>query len=89
MRGTDVIKALALGAKAVLIGKLMAWALGAGGQPGLECALEILRTEMRNAMANIGVCSIAEIGPECVRPSYPPAVLPWPVVTWTPISTES
>ncbi|HZT08869.1 MAG TPA: alpha-hydroxy acid oxidase [Chloroflexota bacterium] len=79
MRGTDVVKALALGARAVLIGKLMAWALGAGGTAGVARALEILRTEMLLAMANIGVTSIAEIGPACVRASYPPREAPWPV----------
>lgn len=79
MRGTDVVKALALGARAVLIGKLMAWALGAGGAAGVACALEILKTEIMGTMANIGVTSIAAIGPECVRSSYPPRDAPWPV----------
>jgi glycolate oxidase len=79
MRGTDVVKAIALGAKAVLIGKLMAWSLGAGGQAGVARALEILRTEMMVTMANIGARSIAEIGPSSVRPSYPPREAPWPV----------
>jgi isopentenyl diphosphate isomerase/L-lactate dehydrogenase-like FMN-dependent dehydrogenase len=79
MRGTDVVKALAMGARAVLIGKLMAWGLGAGGQAGVARALEILRTEMRGAMANIGVHSVEEIGPQCIRTTYPPHVAPWPV----------
>ena len=79
MRGTDVLKGLALGAKAVLVGKLMTWALGAGGEPGVERAAELLKTEMSTAMANIGVRSVQEIGPEYVRASYPPAVAPWPV----------
>lgn len=79
MRGTDVVKAVALGARAVLIGKLMAWALGAGGAAGVARALEILKTEMLVTMANIGVRSVAEIGPACVRPSYPPRQAPWPV----------
>lgn len=79
MRGTDVVKALAFGARAVLIGKLMAWALGAGGAAGVVRALEILKAEMLVTMANIGVRSVAEIGPDCVRPSYPPREAPWPV----------
>ena len=79
MRGTDVLKGLALGAKAVLVGKLMTWALGAGGEPGVERAAELLKTEMSTAMANIGIRSVQEIGPEYVRASYPPAVAPWPV----------
>jgi isopentenyl diphosphate isomerase/L-lactate dehydrogenase-like FMN-dependent dehydrogenase len=79
MRGTDVIKAVAMGARAVLIGKLMAWALGAGGQAGVAAALQILKTEMLSAMANIGVHSIEELGPQCLRPTYPPHPSPWPV----------
>lgn len=79
MRGTDVVKALALGARAVLIGKLMAWGLGAGGTAGVARVLEILRTEMLGTMANIGARSVAEIGPGSVRPSYPPHQAPWPV----------
>jgi len=79
MRGTDIVKALALGARAVLIGKLMTWGLAAGGELGLQRALELLRLEMRVAMGNIGVRTVAELGPHCVRPSYPPAQKPWPV----------
>jgi isopentenyl diphosphate isomerase/L-lactate dehydrogenase-like FMN-dependent dehydrogenase len=79
MRGTDVVKAIALGARAVLIGKLMAWGLGAGGTAGVARVLEILKTEMLVTMANIGVRSIDEIGPQCVRQSYPPREAPWPV----------
>ncbi|MBM2810597.1 MAG: hypothetical protein HW416_1356 [Chloroflexi bacterium] len=79
MRGTDVVKALALGARAVCIGKLMTWALAAGGEAGLQCALELLQEEMSITMANIGVHTIAELGPEYVRTSFPPAAAPWPV----------
>jgi isopentenyl diphosphate isomerase/L-lactate dehydrogenase-like FMN-dependent dehydrogenase len=79
MRGTDVVKAIALGARAVLIGKLMAWGLGAGGEAGVARVLEILRTEIMGTMANIGVTSLAELGPEYVVPSYPPRDAPWPV----------
>ncbi|MGH7848481.1 MAG: alpha-hydroxy acid oxidase [Candidatus Binatia bacterium] len=79
MRGSDVVKALALGARAVLIGKLMTWSLAAGGEAGLERALQILQTEIRVAMGNIGVPTVADIGPHCIRPSYPPAPMPWPI----------
>ena len=79
MRGTDVVKALALGARAVLIGKLMAWGLGAGGTAGVARVLELLKTEILVTMANIGVTSLAEIGPEYVVPSYPPRIAPWPI----------
>jgi len=82
MRGTDVIKALALGADAVCIGKLMTWGLGAGGIAGLERVLELLKTEMSVAMTNLGAKSIAEIGPHCVRPTLPPLPAPWPVGPW-------
>jgi isopentenyl diphosphate isomerase/L-lactate dehydrogenase-like FMN-dependent dehydrogenase len=78
MRGADVLKALALGAKSVLIGKLATYGLGAGGEAGLERAMELLQSEMTNAMGNIGVRTIAELGPGCVRPSYPPSQAPWP-----------
>ena len=79
MRGSDVVKAVALGARAVLIGKLMTWGLAAGGEAGLERALQILQTEIRVAMGNIGVRSVADIGPHCIRPSYPPQRMPWPI----------
>jgi glycolate oxidase len=79
MRGTDVVKALAMGATAVLIGKLMAWSLGAGGTAGVARALEILKTEMLVTMANIGARSVSEIGPHSIRTSYPPREAPWPV----------
>jgi isopentenyl diphosphate isomerase/L-lactate dehydrogenase-like FMN-dependent dehydrogenase len=79
MRGTDVVKAIALGANAVLIGKLMAWGLGAAGQAGVVRALELLKTEMLVTMANIGARSVAEIGASSVRSSYPPREAPWPV----------
>lgn len=79
LRGTDVLKALALGARAVLIGKLMTWALAAGGEAALVRALELLKVEMTTTMANIGVRSVQELGPHCLRPSAPPAPSPWPV----------
>ncbi|MEE2969887.1 MAG: alpha-hydroxy acid oxidase [Pseudomonadota bacterium] len=61
MRGTDVLKAIALGAKAVGLGRFHAWALAAGGQDGLYRALEILEAEIKNSMGLIGLTSIAEI----------------------------
>lgn len=79
LRGTDALKALALGARAVLIGKLMLWGLAAGGSGGVARALELLRTEMSIAMANLGVRSLAELSPAHVRPSYPPGEHVWPI----------
>jgi glycolate oxidase len=71
LRGTDVIKGLALGANAVGIGKLQAWALAGGGVPGLVRALELLEIEVRMALALIGVTSVSELGPEHVRAVAP------------------
>lgn len=79
MRGTDIIKALALGARAVLVGRLMCWGLAAGGDAGVECALDLLRTEMVTTMSNLGVASIAELNADCLRSSQPPLAAPWPV----------
>ena len=61
MRGTDILKAIALGAKAVGLGRFHAWALAAGGQQGLVRGLELLEDEIKNSMGLIGLTSIAEI----------------------------
>ncbi|MEQ1783056.1 MAG: alpha-hydroxy acid oxidase [Hyphomonadaceae bacterium] len=60
-RGTDVLKALALGATAVGIGRPYAWGLGAFGQAGVERVLDILNNELRLAMAGVGARSLREI----------------------------
>ena len=60
-RGTDVYKALALGASAVGIGRPYAWGLGAFGQAGVERVLDIVNNELRLAMVGCGVRSIREI----------------------------
>ena len=61
MRGTDIIKAIAVGADVVAGGKLHAWALGAGGQPALERMLELLRIEIETTMALLGVTSLKQL----------------------------
>ena len=66
-RGNDILKALALGATAVGIGRPYLWGLGAFGQPGVERVLDILRTELRIAMQLAGTPSISDIGPDLVR----------------------
>ena len=66
-RGSDIVKALALGAQAVCIGRPYLWGLGAFGQPGVERVLGILRTETRNAMAQLGAPSLADLTPAMVR----------------------
>ncbi|MBE2318183.1 alpha-hydroxy-acid oxidizing protein [Solirubrobacter sp. CPCC 204708] len=74
-RGTDVVKALALGARAVLTGRPYMFALAAGGEPGVDRALELLRNEIHRAMAFCGVTSIAQIDASLVhRPE--PALTP-------------
>jgi 4-hydroxymandelate oxidase len=60
-RGTDIYKALALGARAVGIGRPYLWALAAFGQSGVERALDILRSELELTMKQLGRRSIAEI----------------------------
>ena len=60
-RGTDVVKALALGANAVTIGKLQGWGLGAGGKDGLVKVLELLEEEIVVDMALMGVTRIDQI----------------------------
>jgi isopentenyl diphosphate isomerase/L-lactate dehydrogenase-like FMN-dependent dehydrogenase len=66
-RGTDVVKALAMGAQAVCIGRPYLWGLGAFGQSGVERVLEIMRTETRAAMAQCGARNVKELTPAMVR----------------------
>jgi glycolate oxidase len=74
-RGTDVLKALALGCRAVTIGKLQGWGLGAGGKDGLVRVLEILEDELIIDMALLGVTHIDQVNPSYVCKSYPTT---WP-----------
>jgi isopentenyl diphosphate isomerase/L-lactate dehydrogenase-like FMN-dependent dehydrogenase len=60
-RGTDIFKALALGATAVGIGRPEAWGLAAFGQPGVEAVLEMLRHELRTIMRQTGTTSVDKI----------------------------
>ena len=60
-RGTDVLKAIALGAKAVLIGRPYVWGLAANGEAGVRRVLELLREEFDTALALVGKRSVAEI----------------------------
>ncbi len=71
MRGTDVVKALALGADAVAIGRLLCWAIAAGGGATLVRAIEILNEEMVPTMGNIGAASVANLVPDLVAYSGP------------------
>jgi len=60
-RGSDVFKALALGAKAICIGRPYMWGVAAFGQPGVETVLAIMRREFNLVMAECGKRSVAEI----------------------------
>jgi 4-hydroxymandelate oxidase len=62
-RGTDVLKAVALGAKAVLIGRPYLYGLAAGGASGVSKVVEVLRDEFKMAMALTGRASLAAINP--------------------------
>ena len=67
-RGTDVIKAISLGARAVLIGRAAVWGLAADGEAGVTRALTILRDELDLAMALCGCANIGEITRDLVVP---------------------
>lgn len=60
-RGTDILKAMALGAKAVLVGRAPLWGLGAFGQPGVERVLWLLNAELKLAMALAGMAKPGDI----------------------------
>ena len=62
-RGSDVVKAVALGAKAVMIGRASLWALAVGGQPGVENVLDVLRNGVDSAMLGLGKRTLADLGP--------------------------
>lgn len=62
-RGTDILRALALGAHGTLVGRATLYGLAAGGEAGAARALTILETELRRAMALCGTCDIPAIGP--------------------------
>ncbi|MCH2210964.1 MAG: alpha-hydroxy-acid oxidizing protein [Fuerstiella sp.] len=66
-RGGDVMKAVALGAKAVMIGRPQAWALAAGGEEGVKRVLDILRDELTNAMIASGCSSVEAVHPSLMR----------------------
>jgi isopentenyl diphosphate isomerase/L-lactate dehydrogenase-like FMN-dependent dehydrogenase len=62
-RGSDVIKALALGARAVMIGRAYLWGLGANGQAGVENVLDILRSGIDSAVLGLGHKSVDDLSP--------------------------
>jgi isopentenyl diphosphate isomerase/L-lactate dehydrogenase-like FMN-dependent dehydrogenase len=68
-RGTDVVKAIALGARAVLIGRPVLWGLAADGEAGVRGVLELLREEVRLAMALCGCPKVGAITRDLVMDS--------------------
>jgi isopentenyl diphosphate isomerase/L-lactate dehydrogenase-like FMN-dependent dehydrogenase len=60
-RGGDIVKALCLGARAVLVGRAYAWGLGAAGGPGVARAIEILRADLTRTMRLLGCSSVADL----------------------------
>jgi (S)-mandelate dehydrogenase len=66
-RGSDVIKALALGAHGVMIGRAALYGLAAGGEAGVAHALGLLRTEMERVMTLLGCRNLAELGRHLIR----------------------
>jgi L-lactate dehydrogenase (cytochrome)/glycolate oxidase len=63
-RGSDVVKALALGARAVMIGRAYLWGLSANGQAGVENVLDLLRSGIESALLGLGRASIGELSPD-------------------------
>ena len=72
-RGTDIFKALAMGADAVSVGRAYIWGLAAFGQAGVEKVLEMLNAELAMVMAQMGASTVADIGPQYIgwRPQRP------------------
>jgi isopentenyl diphosphate isomerase/L-lactate dehydrogenase-like FMN-dependent dehydrogenase len=67
-RGSDILKALALGANAICIGRPYLWGLGAFGQEGVERTLQILRAELHVAMQQCGVTSLKDLDTSYLAP---------------------
>ncbi|MBI3861726.1 MAG: alpha-hydroxy-acid oxidizing protein [Planctomycetia bacterium] len=67
-RGADVLKAIALGAKAVLIGRPLAWSLAADGEAGVKKVLDLLREELVSAMQACGCANVASIKRDLLLP---------------------
>ena len=63
-RGSDVVKAVAFGAKAVMIGRAGLWGLAANGQAGVENVLDLLRGEIDSALLALGLSSVEELSPD-------------------------
>ena len=69
--GEDIVKALALGADFVMLGRPVMFALGAAGGPGLGAYLDEVTLEISTAMAQIGTCSVTDITQQCLYGETP------------------
>ncbi|MEM1314947.1 MAG: alpha-hydroxy acid oxidase, partial [Pseudomonadota bacterium] len=72
-RGSDVLKALALGARFVFVGRPMLYAAAIGGEPGVAHALNLLRAEVDRNLALLGARSLAELDRDLLAPARPSA----------------
>ena len=70
-RGSDVVKAVALGAKAVLIGRAYLYGLGAAGERGVDHVLDLFATDIARTMALVGASSMSEVTGDIVGPTRP------------------
>ncbi len=66
-RGSDIVKALCLGARAVLCGRAYAYGLAAAGQPGVARAIEILRNDVERTMRLLGCGAVSQLDASYVR----------------------
>jgi isopentenyl diphosphate isomerase/L-lactate dehydrogenase-like FMN-dependent dehydrogenase len=69
-RGGDIVKAMALGAKAIMIGRPYLWGLGAFGQEGVQRVIELLHGELRTALALSGAGSLSALNRTFIRPAW-------------------
>ena len=69
-RGSDVAKALALGAHTVMIGRAALYGLAAGGEHGVRCALDMLAVELDRVLGQLGCRSVADLRPSLLRQAY-------------------
>jgi L-lactate dehydrogenase (cytochrome) len=81
-RGTDVLKALAVGARLVLVGRPMNYAAAVGGEAGVARALQLLRDEIHADMGLLGITRLADLGPHCLRHRSAPVLPDTPFVPY-------
>ena len=65
-RGSDIVKAVALGARACMAGRAYLYALGAAGEQGVDHVLAMLKSDVRRTMALLGARTVADLDPELV-----------------------